>query len=311
MKKITNWLKNKSAIVSIALSNVEKNALSQTNEGLSADVNQVSSINQGKISESLINGQITQEVMDLRWRMYKVMEHSDNMTAKIEGYKENGQPIYTMVKKELRIAKPNLDPFDPYKIEMIVTNEDVVKSVYEGLDERINEGIEVGENDIEGATTVGSISGYEYFTQQKNEKPIKVFRKVTPSFYLESYTKMLKIRKIDENKRLLEFYVSTYPDEYNRTSRLVISTIKKELENPTLNNPFLDISGVSFISEKTQGVNDNYLFEYTNLVYDKIVTHNGYFIIKFIADVKIDGEYIMETYRQSVLDNKYENKEKK
>jgi hypothetical protein len=311
MKKITNWLKNKSAIVSIAISNVEKNALSQTNEGLSADVNQVSSINTGTLMHSLKNNIVTQDVMDLRWRMYKVMEYSDNMSATIEGYKENGQPIYRMAKKELRIAKPNLDPFDPYKIEMIITNEDVVKSVYEGLDERINEDIKAGENEVYGATTIGSISGYEYFTQVRNEKPIKISRKVTPSFYLESYTHVLKIRKIDETKRLIEFYVSTYPDEYNRTSRLVISTIKKELENPMLNNPFLDINGVSFISDKTQGVNDNYLFEYTNLVYDKIVTHNGYFIIKFIADVKIDGEYIMEIYRQSVLDNKYENKEKK
>ena len=64
MKKIRDWVKNKSAILSIALSNVEKNALSQTNEGLSADVNQVSSINQGKVTDSLINGQVTQEVMD-------------------------------------------------------------------------------------------------------------------------------------------------------------------------------------------------------------------------------------------------------
>lgn len=64
MKKITDWLKKKSAVVAIAVSNVEKNALSQTNEGLSADVNQVSSINQGKVTDSLINGQITQEVMD-------------------------------------------------------------------------------------------------------------------------------------------------------------------------------------------------------------------------------------------------------
>lgn len=311
MKKITDWIKNKSAVISISLSNVEKNALSQTNEGLSSDVNKVATINQGTVTDSLINGQVTQEVMDLRWRMYKIIEHSDNMTAKIEGYKENGQPIYTMTKKELRIAKPNLDPFDSYNIEMIVDNEDIVKSVYEGLDDRIEKYTSTDENEIEGAVTLGSISGHEYFTQEKNEKPIKVSRTNTPSFFLESYTKTLKIRKIDETKRLLEFYVSSYPDEYNRTSRLVISTIKKEYENKSLYNPFLDIKGVTFISEKTQGVNDNYLFEYNNLVYDKIVMHNGYFIVKFIADVKIDGDYIMETYRQTVLDNKYENKEKK
>ena len=127
MKKIKDWVKNKTAIVSIALSNVEKNAFSQTNEGLSADANQVQTINQGKISDSLINGEITQEVMDLRWRMYKVMEATDSVKANIKGYTKDGQPIYEMSKKNLNIKKPNLDPFDSYSIEMIVDNGDVFK----------------------------------------------------------------------------------------------------------------------------------------------------------------------------------------
>lgn len=311
MSNIKKWINQKTAILSIALSNVEKNSLSQINEGLGTDVNQSTNINQGKISDSLINGEITQEVMDLRWRMYKVMEATDNLTAKVKGYSEDGQPIYEMKKKNLTIKKPNLDTFDSYPIEMIVDNEDVVKSVSEGMNIRIEETNSYIITELDESISRGSVSGHDYFTQEKNDKPIKITRDITPNFYLELYTKTLKIRKIDNTKRLLEFYVSSYPDEYNRTSRLVISTIKKELENKSIYNPFLDIKTTSFISYKTQGVNDNYLFEYDNIVYDKIVTHNGYFIIKFIADVKIDGEYIMEKHRQSILDEKYVNKEKK
>ena len=311
MKKIKDWVKNKTAIVSIALSNVEKNAFSQTNEGLSADANQVQTINQGKISDSLINGEITQEVMDLRWRMYKVMEATDSVKANIKGYTKDGQPIYEMSKKNLNIKKPNLDPFDSYSIEMIVDNGDVVKSVSEGIDTRVKEINTHINSNLDENVSLGSISGHDYFTQEKNDKPIKLTRNVNPKFYLEQYTKTLKIRKIDKTKRLLEFYVSSYPDEYNRTSRLVISTIKKEIDNKTIYNSFLDIKTTSFVSNKTQGVNDNYIFEYDNMVYDKIVTHNGHFIIKFIADIKTDGEYIMEEYRQSILDEKYVNKEKK
>ncbi len=187
---------------------------------------------------------------------------------------------------------------------MIVTNEDVVKSISDSLENNIV-------SDIEDEKALGSISGHDYFTQSKNDKPIKISRTITPTFYLELYTKTLKVRKIDENKRLLEFYVNSYPDEYNRTTRLFISAIKKEIESKTIYNTMLDLKAVSFISDKTQGVNDNHLFEYENLVYDKIISHNGFYVIKFIADIKIDGEYIMDGYRQEILDNKYQNKVKK
>lgn len=303
MKKIKNWVKNKSAILSIALSNVEKNAFSQIGEGLGTDVQQASNINQGKISDSLINGEITQEVMNLRWRMYKIIEASDNTKAEILGYRENGQPIYNTRNIKHKIINPNLDSFDSHPIEMIVDNEDVVKSVFEGLENKI---IEVNDGD-----SIGNISGHDYFTQSKNEKPIIMTRKIIPNFYLELFTKMLKIRKIDNSKRLLEFYVSSYPDEYNRTSRLFISSIKKEIENKSLYNSLFDIDTVSFVSNKTQGIGDNFKFEYNNLVFDKIIQHNGYYVIKIIGNVKIDGEYIMEGYREKDLDNKYINKEKK
>ena len=312
MKKIKDWVKNKAAIVSIAMSNVEKNAFAQNSEGLSTDITKVNSINQGKITDSLINGEITQEVMDLRWRMYKIMEATDGVNVSIQGYKQNGQPVYIKTKKSLRISKPNLDQFDTYPIEMIATNEDVVKSVFEGLDnDNFKEINSYLISELDDEVTRGEITGHDYFTQSKNDKPIKITRTITPNFYLELYTKTLKIRKIEDTKRMLEFYVSSYPDEYNRTTRLFISAIKKEIENKSMYNPLLDLTSVSFISEKTQGVNDNHLFVYKNLVFDKIVSHNGFYVIKFIGDVVVDGEYIMEGYRREALDNKYETKEKK
>lgn len=309
MGKITKWIKKQAAVASVALSNVEKNALSQTGEGLATDVNQSTRLNQGKISDSLINGEITQEVMDLRWRMYKVMEASETKTIKLEGYDENDNPIYKMGNKNLKITKPNLDNFDPYPAVLIVNNTEIGKSVHETFDISNLEEKAVVEDT--GSATRAEISGHNYFVQDKNERPIKVKRSNAPNFYLEDYTKTLKIRKIDETKHLLEFYVSLYPDEYNRASRFFISNIKKVIENPQMGGTMLEIDEVGFITDKTQGAANNHLFEYNNLVFDKIVTHNGHYVVKFIADVKTNGQYIMEGYRQEKLDTKYENKEKK
>ncbi len=316
MKKAANWFKQKMAIASIAISNVEKNALSQNNEGLGTDANQTMRINQGKISDSLINGEITQEVMDLRWRMYKVMETTDTVKVKLNGYDLNGKPIYDITSKSHKIKKANLDKFDPYEAELIVDNTPIEKSIIDGLEaEKIIEidtdEVKANDDNMGVVTTLAEIDGGNYFAQASNDRPVTIKRNILPTFYLENFTKTLKIRKIDETKRLLEFYVSLYPDEYDRKSRLFISTVKKQIENPILTNSMLELDEVSFITDKTQGAPNNYRYEYNNLVFDKIVTHNGHYVIKFIADVKTNGEYIMEEYRQTDLDNKYINKEKK
>lgn len=295
MKKFTDWAKNKAATVSIALSNVEKNALTQTHEGLATDVTQSTRLNQGKISDALINGEITQEVMDLRWRMYKVMEAEDGLTIKLSGHDEDGKPQYEVKGKAFKIERPMVDTIDPYPLQMVVDNTEIKETQAETF------------NSLAG----DSVEGLDYYTKTKNDKPIKVVRDNVPNFYLENYAKMLKVRKIDDTKSMIEFHVSIYPDEYDRTTRLLISTLKKQIENPLHGASMLDIQEVGFVTDKTLGSSNNLLFEYNNLVFDKIITYNGHYVIKFIGDIKTDGEYIMKKYIQEALEEKYRTKEKK
>lgn len=296
MKKIKKLLNKNMSIISVALSNVEKNALSQTNEGLATDINQSTRLNQGKLSDSLINSEVTQEVMDLRWRMYKVMEADDKLTITLNGRDKDGNPIYSIKGKEFKIEKPMVDSVDPYQLQMVVDNTEIVTSQGDMFDM-----LSVDE----------SVNGLDYFTKAKNQKPINIIRNSTPNFYIEDFTKVLKIRKIDDEKSMIEFHVSIYPDEYNRKSRLFISAIKKQLENPLLNASMLDIEEISFVTNKTLGSSNNLLFEYNNLMFDKIITYNGHYVIKFIGNIKTNGEYIMAKYFQDILEEKYKNKEKK
>jgi hypothetical protein len=127
---------------------------------------------------------------------------------------------------------------------------------------------------------------------------------------LENFTKKLVVRKINKNQRLLEFYVSIYPDEYNRTSRLFISAVKKAIEEPRSSN-MLEFKGVEFVSYKSLGVNDYLEFQYKIENFDKIIEFNGSYVIKFIANVIVNGNDIMETHRVEELDKKYAEKAKK
>ena len=130
------------------------------------------------------------------------------------------------------------------------------------------------------------------------------------NFYLENFTLKMNVRTIDKTNKLLEFYVSKYPDEYNRTSRLFISEVKK-IMNDGIPSTMLDFNEISFITYKTLGVDDYLEYVYDNISFDKIVEYNGYYVIKFNTKIKTDGNDILDAYRVNELDKKYEQKAKK
>jgi len=61
--KFKKWLNNQIARIMFSVSNVEKNALGQKGESLETDVNKHQRLTQGQVADSLINGEITQEVL--------------------------------------------------------------------------------------------------------------------------------------------------------------------------------------------------------------------------------------------------------
>jgi hypothetical protein len=314
---IKTWFSKKIGMLSLALSNVEKNALSQSGEGLSSDVTQTRRITQGQLADSLINGEITQEVLNLKWRTYKVLKASEGVTAEIVGYDEDGMPITKVRKKNKKnaLAKVKLDSFHDYKLEMVVDNTEIVIG---GNDAMENDDIEFldevvlnynDKGEVESATH-GNISISDYLASHKTEKPIFITRKEQQKFNLENYTKKLNVRSINGDSKMLEFYVSMYADEYNRSSRLFISEIKKIMSNE-ISSTSLDIDKINFISYKTLGSDDFLEYEYIVKGFDSIIEFNGYYVIKFICDVSINGKDILEEHRVESLDKKYNEKAKK
>lgn len=312
MKK---WFNNKIAGVLIGIGNVEKNSLSKNL--LSDDISKHSEKETGTLMSSLKNNIVTQEVMDLRWRMYKVIQETDSLTTKIIGYEADGTPITKTIKKDVKkgLKKIPMDTYDTYPLEFVIPNDEIVTS---GNDVMNNKHIEIFDNptinfDEEGliiSATHGEINGEEYYITNKTEKPIIINSENSRRFFLEHFTKKLNIRNISENEKLLEFYVSMYPDIYNRTSRLFISEIKKII-NDNKKSDIIDINNVDFITYKAIGVNDFLEYKYEIQSFDKIIEYNGSYVIKFIAKPIINGEDITVKFIQDELENKYKNKVKK
>lgn len=313
---IGKWIKRRMAILSLAMAGVEKNALGQNNNGLEASINQERRHTEGTLADSLKQGKITQEVMDLRWRTYKLLKASEGLSTEITQYGKDGVPVTVTRKVDRKkgLSKVKLDTYDSYPLVMVVDNTPIVSS---GNDVLENENIIIHDATINYndkgeivSATHGEIAGEEYFATTKADLPINITRENPTKFDIEAYTKRLNVRKIDETKYLLEFYVSKYPDEYDRRSRLFISDVKKAIGEPKTSSMF-EIKDIGFVTYKTLGVEDFLTYQYIVDKFDKIIDFNGYYVIKFICDVVIDGIDILEAHRMTELDNKYENKEKK
>ena len=312
-----SWIKNKIGGLLLAVANVEKNSFSQEKNLLSDDISKHSEKETGTLMNSLKNNIITQEVMDLRWRMYKVIKETDGLTTQITGYEADGTPITKTTKKDVKkgLKKVKIDTYDTYPLEFIIPNDEIATSSNDAMD---NQHIKLLDEptinyDEDGAiisATHGEISGEKYYFTHKTEKPIIIKSKMTRRFFLESFSKKLNIRTISETEKLLEFYVSIYPDVDNRNSRFFLSELKKII-NDNKKSDIIDINEVIFITYKGIGVNDFLEYKYNITSFDKIIEFNGNYVIKFKAEAIINGEDILTKYKQTELELKYQNKVKK
>lgn len=290
---ISDWIRRKMAILAIATSNVEKNALGGEKNSLSDGIGFERFQESNRLSYGLIKGELTQQVQELRWRMYKILGETENIKTEIvgtyidaEGDVRNKTISY---KHQKNIDNITLEPSDEYPLEMVVHND----SISIGFTDALTDNEE------------------DYGKYEKIEKTILINREFPSKINLEQYADKLMIRTINEKEKLLELYVSKYTDEFDRKTVFLISELKKCINNPRSTN-IIEITGLGFVSTNTTvGTSQNNLFEYEITSFDKIVDFNGYYVIKFKSNVLVDGENIFEQYRMDDLDQKYEKKEKK
>lgn len=322
---LLNYLNRKFALLSLSLSRVEKSVLTQKSDALGDIGSMEQTYHQGMLADALLRGEITMPVKELRWRLYKVLSESKNKTAKIVGYDDDGLPIVeTYNIEKYKLDKVTRDNFDSYPVELVVMNEDITKSTFEAFS---NDKLQVnpkGDNtpidgkimfdlvgaDVWSGNTLAEISFDDMVATMQSKKTIYVDRDIKPKFEIENYVKKLLVRNINETEKLLEFYISSYQDEYDRKTMFLIAEIKKAIKNPRASD-ILDINKVGFITEKTIGAADGLEFEYQIKNFDKIVEFNGHYVIKFIAEVTVNGDNIFEKYKLAELEKRYENKEAK
>jgi len=321
-----NWFKRKLALLAFALSKTEKIALGQREDALVASGSGTrQTYNQGTLADALLRGEITLPVKELRWRLYKVLSESKSRTATITGYDKDDLPIVkTFSIEKYKLNKIIFDSEDPYPVELVVNNTPLTKSTFEAFDNFDSNYISgdtrpapkqemfeiIGQEMTGTSFTHVEIPFDDMMSEFKDVKTLFVVRESKPKFEIEFYAKKMLVRNISDTEKLLEFYVSEYPDEYNRKSRLFLSDVKKCIKNPRFSD-LLEINKVGFISDKTIGCDDGLEYEYEITNFHKIVKFNGFYVIKFKAKPIINGEDVFSKYKLDELEERYENKEAK
>lgn len=289
-----SWIKRQMRAIAFATASVEKSSINQRSEELDMNLGHHQKLNHGSVIDNLINGEVTEEVLNLKWRTYKILDAVSKENLVLLGYDEKGDGIYerqdiNYMKQKLRNVK--LDGSDKLPVEMVVTNNDIPNSILE--DSQL------------GIYTSDEINSYI-----KADKPINIDRESRPKFELEQYTTKLNVLIINANERLLEFYVSKYPDPHNLKSNFFLQEIRK-IKNKNIKSNILEFNSVEFITYKTLGVKDFLNYKYKVINFDKIVEYDGSYVLKFICEVMTSGEYLLEKHRLESLDKRYDNNEPK
>lgn len=158
----------------------------------------------------------------------------------------------------------------------------------------------------------------EYFKEDDYSSIFNIKRDgFLPRFKLEDYANKLVVRVIDDRTSYLDFYVSIYANQFGfvinpltkkvkkDNSALLISELNRLLKHEIRTSDVVDLSEITFSTEKAYGVPNPSHFEFNNIEYKSVNVHDGNFVITFKASNK---DYIsaIEKYHTDELDKKLE-----
>jgi hypothetical protein len=336
MGNFKDYINKKMAMLSLAMSNVEKNALSQKGDSLEKDTNHEISVSQGTMLQAMLRGEITKEVQELRWRMYKIDEANAKLRSKIVGKDEFGNNIVVTEEYDEEKALSSItSDLNEYKLIMVFENKPILKTFSESTEFEVKELTdEIKKNYVEYNGDSNNDGGEDKIDFNENEEdenkgkalgvvslkdvnnstevsyPLIVDRDEIHTHDIETFTEKLYVRKINDVDFMLELLIQEKPNPTRKNSKAFVNLLNKAKDNIAYGS-FLNIKKLMFVTNKTLGVKNNLLFEYDNLKFKTITTHKGFFHVKYNANVSIDGKDLLINFIDEELEEKYKNKSKK
>ena len=221
-------------------------------------------VHENRVSKALLKGEITQEVVDLRYRTYVIERAS-------KGY-EYFSPFLTQKKTEKTIDDLHCDLSDGMEPVLVQPNHALSESVSDAL-ERLDS------NDRKQV---------QYY--------INIDRMYTPRYRIEEYTKRLVVKKgADDNHATLDFYVSKYIDRDDFKSAAFVHEVER-IKDKGQRSDITRFGGVSFMTSHAWNCPDMYSFSFVECEFVGCLEFDGSYILRFSARIKDGGTDQTEQY---------------
>lgn len=282
MHKIWRFLRNLWIGLVIGLKKTEDEAIHQNGVNIDGDTGINQKVSDHSVAKALLRGELTQEVVDLRYRTYEVSREAGRYTY--------FSPTLATKKRGQDTKFVHIENRDNREVVTIQENKVCVETVADSL-HRI---------DADGK-----------FTDIKSEYNITMKRGTTPRFRLEDFTRKLVVKRGDDDmSAVLDVYVSKYPDDKNVKSKPFIREIERVLATGVRSDIF-DIDSVCFETYKAYKLDDMIRFEFCDLSISAILEFDGDYIIRFIAGILDGGTDLSKEFYSERMERRYKNKEKK
>lgn len=245
----------------------------------------------GSLSEALQKGEITQEVKDLRYRMYKVLDGADKYYYNIN---DDGSLTYRSGKK----------PADLYEKdgEKLILLQDVPET-FGNTNETLS--LFGSGDDIRDV----KFTEFNMHTSKTNYLTMK--RAFKARYDLEKYVKKLALKQTDDGNYICELYITIYKDFIDNIQPMFINEIDKLYNNKKYNNDILEIETIEFLTFNPRyGQFNNTLYTLKVLSVESIIRleEKGVYVLRYnIAPVTI-GELLTNKYFEKDLEERYNNR---
>lgn len=286
MKKLWRNIRLFFVSLFIGMKNTEDEVLHQSGLGLdgSSEINQ--QVADHTVARALLRGELTQEVIDLRYRTYAVAREATHYNF--------FSPTLAMKKgvNDYKFAKDSISLDDDRELITIQDNKVAIETVSDSI------------------LRIGSDGK---FVERQREYNVIFNREqyVITRFKLEDFVNKLVVKRgEDEYTAVLDLYVSKYPNQNKPTSKPFIREIERIIDNG-LKSDMFDIKSIEFDTFKAYRLDDMLHFEFGDIQLERIFEFNGSYVIRVITNIIDGGTDKAQEYYSERMAKKYENNEKK
>ena len=236
-------------------------------------------VSEHSVAKALLRGEVTQEVVDLRYRTYEVARESAHYTY--------FSPTLAKKKKLNDNKFVKIENDEKREVVTIQENKQEVETVTDTL------------------LRIGDDGKYVDRAKQYN---IVMERDGTTRFKLEQFAKKVVVKKGDtDTEAILDVYVSKYPDDKVFISKAFVHEIER-IKNQKIRSDVTNITRLSFETYKAYKLDDMIRFEFGDLKFECVIEYDGDYVIRFVAKIIDGGTDMTKEFYSERMAKKYAEK---